>query len=267
MATTETPTLPAPRPMVPREHGAWGQLALPLVCGLLLGRPSASAALLALAVVAVFVAHEPLLILLGQRGRRPREEQGSRAWRWLAASCGIALGSGAAGLALAPPPARAALAVPTALGAAVAVLVWRRLEKTAAGEMLVAAALASAGGAVAVAGGAPLANALAATLAWVLSFAAATLGVRAVLARLRSRGDEDHRARNAALAALVGAAAFGLSAAGLPAALGWATLPGAIAGVGIALAPLGGRHLRAVGWSIVAVSASTLGILLAGLRG
>jgi len=261
------PATTPPRAMLPREHGAWGQLALPLLSGLLLGRPSASAALLALAVVATFVAHEPLLVLLGQRGRRPRDEHGSRAWRWLGSSGAIAVACGAAGLVLAPPPARAALAVPAVLGAAVAILVWRRLEKTAAGEMLVAAALASAGGAVALAGGAAPADALAATLAWILSFAAATLGVRAVLARLRSRGEEDHRARNAALAALVGAAAFGLSAAGLPAALGWATLPGAIAGVGIALAPLGGRHLRAVGWSIVTVSALTLGILLAGLRG
>jgi hypothetical protein len=54
--------------------------------------------------------------------------------------------------------------------------------------------------------------------------------------------------------------------AGLPVALAWATLPGAAAGVGIALAPLGGRHLRSVGWTIVGVSMLTLVILVVGLR-
>ena len=265
MPVTTSPA-PAPRPLLPREHGAWGQLALPLLGGLLLGRPSPSALLLAAAVVLAFAAHEPLLVVLGQRGRRLRDEEGPRAGRWLAVEGGLALAAGAAGVALAPPPALAALALAAALAAVVAALVWRRLEKTAAGEILVASALATAGGAVALAAGASTSAALAATLAWILSFGAATMGVRTVLVRLRTRGAENPGTRNAALAAFAGALAFGLSVSGLPATLAWATLPGVVAGVVIALAPLGGKHLRPVGWSIVGASMLTLVVLVAGLR-
>jgi hypothetical protein len=111
-----------------------------------------------------FIAHEPLLVLLGQRGRRVAEEEGPRARRWLAATGGLAAVTGALGIALAPAAARLALALPAALAVVVALLVWRRLEKTTLGEVFVAAALASAGWAVALAGHAP-AEALAAALA------------------------------------------------------------------------------------------------------
>ena len=114
--------------MIPHEHGAWGQLAMPLLTALAIGRPSASAFLLALGVVLAFVAHEPLLVLLGQRGRRVAEEEGPRAQRWLAGTIGLAAAAGLSGLALAPGPARAALALPALLAAMVAVLVRRRLE-------------------------------------------------------------------------------------------------------------------------------------------
>jgi hypothetical protein len=262
----ETTSAPAgPRLLLPREHGAWGQLALPLLAGLLLGRPGAAALLLAAAVVLTFAAHEPLRVVLGQRGRRLRDGEGARARRWLAAEGGLAATAGAVGITLSPPAALAALGLSAVLAAGVGVLVWRRREKTAAGEILVAAALATAGGAVALAAGVPLAPALAATLAWILSFSAATLGVRAVLVRLRTRGAQDPGRRSAALSLCAEALAVALVAAGLPAALAWATLPGVAAGVVIALLPVAGRHLRAVGWSIVGASVVTLGVLLGGL--
>ncbi|MFO0583268.1 MAG: YwiC-like family protein [Anaeromyxobacter sp.] len=261
------PAPPARRALVPREHGAWGQLAMPLLGGLLLGRPAVAPAALAAAVVLAFLAHEPLLVVLGQRGKRLRDEEGERARRWLALEGAAAAACGALGLWLAPPLARAALGAAAVLGAIVAVLVSRKLEKTAPGELLVIAALSVAGGAVALAGAAAPEVALAATLAWILSFGAATFGVRAVLARLRSKGAEDPGTRQAALAAGCGALAFALAVAGLPAALAWATLPGVVAGVVIALARRAtGKALKPVGWSIVAVSVLTLGVLVLGLR-
>ncbi|MCX5731351.1 MAG: YwiC-like family protein, partial [Deltaproteobacteria bacterium] len=35
------------RSLLPREHGAYGQIVMPLLCGLALGRPGAAAWLLA----------------------------------------------------------------------------------------------------------------------------------------------------------------------------------------------------------------------------
>ena len=62
------------RSLWPREHGAYGQLALPLLTALLSGRPSGPAGLYAFAAVCAFLAHEPLLVLLGHRGPRAQRE-------------------------------------------------------------------------------------------------------------------------------------------------------------------------------------------------
>jgi hypothetical protein len=257
---------PARRSLVPHEHGAWGQLAMPLVTALAIGRPTPAAALLAAAIVLAFVAHEPLLVLLGQRGRRVAQEEGPRARRWLAALGAAAAVAGAAGIALAPAVARAALLLPGALAAAVALLVWRRLEKTTPGEIVVATALASAGFAVALAAGAPLEAAAAALAAWVLAFAAATLGVRVILVRVRSKGERDPGRLHAALAAALGALAFALAWVGLPAAVGWATLPTAAFSVVVCLGRFSPRRLRQLGWALVGASTVTLAVLVAALR-
>lgn len=252
--------------MLPHEHGAWGQLAMPLLTALAIGRPSPSAALLALAVVLAFVAHEPALVLLGQRGARVLAEERGRAVRWLAWTAAPAILSGGAGAALAPAPARAALGIPLALGAVVAGLVVRRREKTVAGEIAVLAALASASLAVALAGGAPLRSAAAAALAWLLAFAAATLAVQVVVVRVRSKGRRDPGRRHAVLAALLVALGAALSAAGLPRALALATLPTAALSVAVCLSRVSPKRLRELGWAIVGSSALTLAILVAGLR-
>lgn len=263
-----TTTAPAPprRSMLPHEHGAWGQLAMPLVAALAIGRPTAAALLLAGAVVLAFVAHEPLLVLLGQRGRRAVQADGARAGRWLAATGGLAALAGGAGLLLAPPAARLALALPAALAVAVALLVWRRLEKTTAGETIVAAALASAGLAVALAAEVPLAAAVAAALAWTLAFAAATLAVQVILVRARSKGRRDPGRLHAAGAAVIAALAFALVGAGLPGALGWAVLPTALFSAAVCLGRFSPKRLRELGWALVGSSLVTLAVLVAGLR-
>lgn len=266
-ATTSPPqAAPKRRSMLPHEHGAWGQLAMPLLTALAIGRPGAAPLLLTAAVVLAFVAHEPLLVLLGQRGQRARKEDGARAGRWLAALAGLAAATGLAGIALAPAPARIALLLPAALAAVVGFLVSRKLEKTVIGEIAVAAALASAGYAVALAGGAPQAAALAALLAWILAFAAATLAVQVILVRVRSKGAEDPGRRHAALAALLGVAAAALSLLGLPAALALATAPTVAFSVVICLLRVSPRRLRELGWALVGSSVVTLAILVAGLR-
>jgi hypothetical protein len=252
--------------MLPHEHGAWGQLAMPLLTALAIGRPGVAPTALAAAVVLAFIAHEPLLVLLGQRGRRVAEEEAPRARRWLAMAGGLAVLSGALGIVLAPAAARVALALPAGLAVVVALLVWRRLEKTTLGEIVVAAALSSAGWAVALAARAPSEDALAAALAWILAFGAATLGVRVILLRARSKGAHDPGKLHAVLAAALAGVAVLLSAAGLPAALAWATLPTALLSIFVCLARFSPKRLRPLGWAIVGSSAVTLVILVVGLR-
>src|SRR5687767_8382553 len=84
--------------MWPKEHGAYGQLGFPLVT--------------TLAVVALFIAHEPLVVLLGRRGARIRREQGRRAAAWLAGASATGAAAGAAGFQTASEAVRLALVIP-----------------------------------------------------------------------------------------------------------------------------------------------------------
>jgi len=270
--TPASPPAPAvstglPPALVPREHGAYGQLAMPILSGLALGQPGAAALAFAAAFVLAFVAHEPLLVLLGQRGARMRTQEGARAGRLLAALGALIAASGAAGVAHAPPAARAALAVPAALGAAVAALMWRRLEKSAPGEVLVATALSSCGAVVALAGSAPVRAAFTLFVTWVLAFTAATVAVRTVLRRLRTRGASDRRPLAAAAVALLLAGAFLAAARGaLPLAAPVALAPTALLAVVLCAVDVPPRRLRTVGWAIVGATSVTLVLLVAGLR-
>lgn len=261
-APRAAPARPAPRSLLPREHGAWGQLGLPLAAALAQGRPGAASWLLTAAVVLAFLAHEPLLVLLGQRGRRVADEEGPRARRWLAAQGALAAATGLAGLGLAPAAARLALLVPATLAVVVIVLLVKKLEKTVPGEVTVAAALASAAFGVALAGGVSPRVAVGSLAAWVLAFAAATVAVEVILVRVRSKGERDPGRRNAVLAALLGAAAFALPAAGLPGAVPYAVLPTAALSVVVCLAPISPKRLRTLGWALVASSTATFVVLV-----
>src|SRR6188474_1875399 len=80
--------------MLPREHGAYGQLLFPLGAALAIAGVHPSGMLTATAAVAAFVAHEPLVLLLGGRGARARREQRRQAIMWLAISGAVAVAAG-----------------------------------------------------------------------------------------------------------------------------------------------------------------------------
>jgi hypothetical protein len=264
------PSLAAPEPtrtLIPHEHGAYGQLILPLVTAYAVGGVTAGAVLLGAAFVLAFVAHESLLVVLGQRGKRALEADAPRARRLLLALGGLAVIAGAAGVLLAPAAARAALLLPLALSAVVGWLVARRREKSLAGEIVVAAALSSAGLAVALAGGAPLSWAIACWVTWTLAFAVATLAVQVILVRARSKGRSDPGLVHAAVSALLLAGAFAASAlAGLPRAAPLALVPTAALSIAVCVSRFSPRRLRELGWAMVGSSIVTMLILVAGLR-
>ena len=257
---------PARRSLLPHEHGAYGQIALPLVCSLGLGRPGTAAALLAAGAFAGFLSYEPLLVATGSRGRRAREEDGPRARRLAASLLAGAFALAGAGFLLASPAARLASAVPPVLAAAVALLVRFELERTVSGEVAVAVALSSAGFPVAVASGVSPGTAVAAWLAWGLGFAATTFAVEVVLARARAPARDPGPAAAAGVLLLQGTA-LALSAAGVvPRAVPAAVGPMALASLAVILLRLPARRLRLVGWTALAGSAAALAVLLAGLR-
>jgi hypothetical protein len=250
---------PASRSLVPREHGAYGQLAMPLVAALAMGRPGGASVLLTAASVAAFVAHEPLLVLLGQRGSRARRDDGPRALRLLASLGGAALACGVVGIAIAPAAAQRAVLVPAALAIATAAFIARGEEKTTAGEILAAAALSSAALPVAISSGAGAATAWGALAAWCLGFAAATWAVRAVIAH---RKEAWSLAKRALPLALPAGLALALATHGF--ALAAASAPVILFAIALAFAPPSPRALRRVGWGIVASTALTAALIVAG---
>ncbi len=167
------------RSLMPREHGAYGQLVLPAAAALI-AWPSFGGAALAVAATAMFLAHEPALVLLGQRGARARAELGAAARSRLTVLGLIAATTGLAALALCPIAVLFGL-VPLTGAAALGWLVLRHEEKTLAGEVLAGAAISGVCFPIAIAGALEPAAAGEAWTAWALGFATTTGAVRWVI--------------------------------------------------------------------------------------
>lgn len=254
------PEARGPRSLAPREHGAYGQLFVPLVTGIAMGRPTAGALAIAAAGVAVFFAHEPALVWMGKRGERARREAGTPARRRLLVLGVIALAGAVVAVVSAP---LGALVAATPLVPAAAVVGWLALrgdEKTAPGEMLAAAALAGVAVPVAIAAGVQVTWAIGAWAAWTLAFGASTLAVRAVIAHAKNKVAPWRRALPP-----IGAAAIAIS---LGMVAPWwsavAAVPMILVASVIAAAPPSPRSLRRVGWTLVTSSIAAAAILIAG---
>ncbi len=253
--------------LLPHEHGTYFQLGLPLATALAVTGASGPALWLAGAAVAGFLAHEPLLLLLGQRGARRLERDGGRAWRWgglLAVMGALCFVLGVAGMDAA---ARPFLALPLILAGEVLLLAWGKQERTTSGEVLASLALAAWAVPVAVAGGLPSQAALALWGTFGLAFAQATLAVRLVILAGKPRAS---RAGPRALGT-------GLTGLGLVVAVGWALhadvsawrvaalLPGGLVALALCATLPSPRHLRPIGWGVAAASLLTTVLLGVGL--
>ncbi len=239
----------APRSLAPKEHGAYGQLATPLLAALLAGTPHLAALAITVASALAFVAHEPLLVVLGLRGTRAAREDGARARRRLLTLGGAAVVLGAAGLALAPREVLLASLVPLVLSLVLGLFVVRGAERTTPGELVAAAGLSAAALPVGLAAGLSWASAASIWACFALGFGAATLGVRAVLPRA------SRAARGLGLAVPLGVAALLI----LPEARSLApALPLLVASFAVALLRPAPKYLRKVGFSLVGASLVTL---------
>jgi len=247
------------RSLWPREHGAYAQLAAPLIATLAARPPTAAAALLAAAASLAFLAHEPLLVVLGHRGKRMREQAGARARGWLIAGGAAAAASGAAGLLLAPRAAVLAAAIVALPVLVLLVLAWRRREHTFAGELVAAAALTGAAMPVACASGVPIAAAALLWLAWALGFGASVVAVHRVIARHRRPPARIDRISAAGLGLVTAAA---IAAIAVRPALAVAVPLATIATV-VVVRPPPATRLRAIGvvLTVAALASSAVAVL------
>lgn len=254
----------ASRSLAPKEHGAYGQLGVPLATALAMATPEIASILLTIAAGSAFVAHEPVLVALGRRGPRARRVDGPRALRLLTSLGAAAIITGGAGLALAPPAARLASLVPLGLGAVLALFISRDQERTTLGEILAAAALTSAALPVALSSGVAPSLAWGAWVAWTLSFSAATWAVRAVIRHAKGGLSLLRRASPLALPVI---AALGLERASVVSLASMAsTAPMLVFSLALALSPPRPAALRRVGFGLVGASLLSGAMLVAGAR-
>lgn len=237
------------RSLMPREHGAYGQLGLPLAVALASGRPSLAAILLAIAAASAFFAHEPFRVALGHRGTKARRIDGPRALRRALVLGAVALAAGAAGLVLSPPARIGLLGIAPAILFAIA-LAARNRDRTTLGEVVASAALAGAGVPIAAASGVAVSEAIAAWLVWTLGFAMTTLGVRMVTTK--SPRERALFPGLVMLLAVIGVAAFafGITIAG-------AAAPLAVVAMVLVLTHPEAKHVRRVGWALMVTVLAT----------
>jgi len=248
--------------LLPREHGAYGQLLFPLLSALLIGQPSAGAYLLAAAAVAAFLAHESLLVVLGQRGARARREQGADARRSLALFGGFCAVTGTVSLFVLPRPALNVLLLPVVLALLVGAAVALHRERSTVGEMLVAVALTSLALPVALAGHVSRTNALTLFVVFAAVFVTATVAVRALIGRVTKAGGPPPLLAGALTLLVV----MGLAVAGFIGALApvapYAALPVCAVALGLTTSPPNPRHLRTIGWTLVGATLLTALLLV-----
>ena len=166
-----------------------------------------------------------------------------------------------------PVGARIGLGVPAGLTLVLGIVIAARHERTTAGEIITALTLASLAYPLALAAQAPSQAAVTSATAFATTFVAGTLSVRAVIMSTR----KPPAARSRIVAGLaIAIAILGLGALwqlGVAAGIGvWAALP--VCGVGfvLVLAPPSATRLRLIGWTLIAATAATAVILIAGLR-
>lgn len=245
----------------PKEHGAYGQLLFPTATALVIGNHGGSAFALAGASVAVFIGHEAVLTVLGQRGGRAARDRHADAVFSLVCCAAIAAVLGAWATAHMSPSSRLAIVPPLGLAAVLAAFIWFQVEHSTAGEIVAAATLSSCGVPIARAGGVEPSRALICWVVFALSFTVATLAVRSAIARIRNVPRRQIPSAAWPAPATIALSLVSASRGWIPPAASLAVLPVCGLALGLSLFPPHPRHLRAVGWSLVTATAITAIVL------
>ncbi len=244
------PDIPAasiakPAAMEPKEHGAYAILGIPIVTSLIIAGASVSGVCIAIAAIAGFLAHEPLLIVWGLRGLRAKRSTPAARNRLLLLLL-VTLAGGTTALFLGSPAVRWALLVCALLAATSFAVAIAGKHRTLWGQLWGIVGLSGTCLPILLAGGLAVSTSLELWTAWMIGFAATTLAVRSVIAAQKRKSRSLHWAGIGVLSIVVAAltvSSYSLAIVALPMlATSWYLL----------FAPPSAKHLRRVGWSLVA---------------
>jgi hypothetical protein len=256
-------------PRFPREHGAYAQLAFPLVTGMVWAVPTLSTLSLGFASVAFFLANESAAILLGARGKRLKDQEGPRARVWGSILLVVGCLLGVVGVVAAWPRVWPVVLVPAVAGALLVPLVIAGRHKTLFGEFLVLTAFTTLLLPMGAASGVDPTRAALTAAVWWISFGLGTLAVHAIKARHKGEERAGWLSWASSLASglvVAGALAFALGLSGVPALAGpgAALLPPSLAIFVLSLIRVHPKRLKRVGWSLVAANLLAMVLLLQG---
>ncbi len=250
----EANSSPATR-LHPKEHGAYAILAIPMVTALVMTGPTVIGVLVSIASVAGFLAHEPMLIAWGHRGRRAQTATPAASMR-LRAYLALACLAGATAMVIGTAEIQLALAmclVMAVVGFALAVMGKHR---TRYGQLWGVASLSVPCVPILLAGHVSVSDAGMIWSTWLLGFSATTFVVHSVIAAQKGKPRGIYAA---ILLAVSLAVAVGVSlhlnefAAIVPMlAVSWF----------LYFKPPPAKYLKRVGWSLVVATIATSLILI-----
>lgn len=252
--------------MLPREHGAYSQMALPVVTSLVFTGAAPVALLFALAVVCGFLAHEPLALLVGGRGARARRETAVPAAVWCTITVLAMVAGGVAAFQMTPASVRWAFLLPLIPATHVAVNVFRKQENCPSTQISVALAFAFATLPMCLSAG--VGGVTAALIAFVFAsvYVTAVLCVRSIVLSKRGGGNPAaSRATRHALVLVALGSSLTMGIAVASALVPWASVTAIIPGLAAAVALATRRSpppLKVVGWSLALTSMAAALILI-----
>lgn len=273
-----------PRSLWPKEHGAYAEAGFPIATGWVLARLHPAAVLFGLATIAAFLAHEPLLVVLGQRGQRAQRDHGERARRRGVMLGVSALVLGLVAVGMAPQEASLWLFIPVVLAVMMVPRILGGTMKTLVGELMAALALTAMVLPIGLAGRVvPLSIAAGSAVVWGCAFVIGNLAVRAIMRPHARRADGEDVPASTGPGSLRGrmdrntertvvivlsawvmiATVVALFTTNLSLWLLVASVPGAGAGLVLGIGKISVRNIRKVGWALVGVYVSTFGLLVA----
>lgn len=243
---------------------------MPIATSLVVSDLSLPAVLLSLSVVCGFLAHEPLLVLLGRRGARARRDMHKGATIWFVTTAVAAVFLGVSATWLMPDEIRWSIMMPAMPAGFLGGTIVAGREKSLPGAAALAFSFAAYP--ISLASNAPRGTAVAIAAVFAIVFVVGTLTVRGILASMR-RGGRGPGTRPARIwVPLVGATALTtLAAAASRSVVPWVALPAAVPGIVAAVLisnhPLAPLRLPTVGWTLAGASAAATLVLAIALGG
>ena len=234
----------------PKEHGAYAILGVPIVTALLIAEPTLPGMFISIAAITGFLAHEPLLVAWGHRGRRAQRTTPAAKKR-LTFLIAITVAGGSLAFLLGDTSVRVALGACLLLAASSFIISANGKHRTLGGQIWGIVGLSAPCVPILIAGSQPLWQALEIWLLWLIGFASTTMAVRAVIAVQKRQPRTIH------WAVITGLSVVSAALITLGTSFAVALLPMIIMSWYLMIQPPPAKQLRRVGWSLVAGTVAT----------